>query len=87
MREAASDLQLLLRCPRDSAVEMRDYAIPMLVTMARLLLDDLDWRSGEIVVRSKGRREDRLPLPVEVGEAVVAYFPTPSPGSTIAICS
>ncbi|MFI5895588.1 tyrosine-type recombinase/integrase [Actinoplanes sp. NPDC051513] len=79
----ASDVQLLLdRCPHDSAVEVRDYAILMLVArlglrsieVARLLLDDIDWRGGEIAVRSKGRREDRLPLPVEVGEAIVAYL-------------
>ncbi|MEV7629828.1 tyrosine-type recombinase/integrase [Actinoplanes sp. NPDC089786] len=66
----ASDVQLLLdRCPRDNAVEVRDYAILMLVArlglrsieVARLRLDDVDWRGGEIAVRSKGRREDRLP--------------------------
>jgi site-specific recombinase XerD len=80
---AATDVQLLLdRCPRDNAVGVRDYAILMLVArlglrsieVARLRLDDVDWRCGEIVVRGKGRREDRLPLPVEVGEAVVAYL-------------
>ncbi len=66
---------------------MRDYAILMLVArlglrsieVARLLLDNVDWRSGEIAVRGKGRREDRLPLPVEVGEAVVAYLSGPRP--------
>lgn len=80
---AATDVQLLLdHCPRDGAVGIRDYAILMLVArlglrsieVARLRLDDIDWRCGEIVVRGKGRREDRLPLPVEVGEAVVAYL-------------
>ena len=79
----ASKVQLLLdRCPRDTVVEVRDYAILMLVArlglrsieVARLLVDDIDWRSGEIVVRGKGRREDRLPLPVEAGEAVVSYL-------------
>lgn len=34
----------------------------------------MDWRAGELVVRGKGRRQDRLPLPVEVGEALVAYL-------------
>lgn len=79
----AADVQLLLdRCPRGNVVEVRDYAILMLVArlglrsieVARLLLDDVDWRCGEIVVRGKGRREDRLPLSVEAGEAVVAYL-------------
>ena len=36
--------------------------------------DDVDWRAGELVVRGKGRRQDRLPLPAEVGEALVAYL-------------
>lgn len=35
--------------------------------VARLGLDDLDWRAGELVVRGKGSRLDRLPMPVEVG--------------------
>ncbi len=34
----------------------------------------MDWRAGELVVRGKGRRHDRLPLPAEVGEALVAYL-------------
>jgi len=42
--------------------------------VARLRLDDLDWRAGELVVRGKGARHDRLPLPVEVGEAITAYL-------------
>jgi hypothetical protein len=34
------------------------------------------WRAGvgELIVRGKGRRHDRLPLPVDVGEALVAYL-------------
>ena len=35
--------------------------------VAALRLDDVDWRAGEIVIRGKGRRTDRLPLPVDVG--------------------
>ena len=41
--------------------------------VAALRLDDVDWRAGEIVIRGKGRRTDRLPLPVDVGTAVAAY--------------
>jgi integrase len=39
-----------------------------------LQLADIDWRAGQIVVRGKARRRDRLPLPVEVGEALAAYL-------------
>ena len=51
------------------------------IEVARLLLDDVDWRCGEIAVRGKGRREDRLPLPADVGEALVAYLSVARPGT------
>ena len=79
----AADVQLLLdSCYRSTSLGMRDFAIMMLVArlglrsieVARLELRDVDWRSGELVVRGKGRRQDRLPLPAEVGEALVAYL-------------
>jgi site-specific recombinase XerD len=79
----AADVQRLLdSCDRSSAVGIRDYAIMTLVArlglrsieVARLELRDVDWRAGELVVRGKGRRHDRLPLPVDVGEALVAYL-------------
>ena len=44
------------------------------IEVARLELGDLDWRAGEIVVRGKGHREDRLPLPADVGEAMVEHL-------------
>ena len=67
---------------RNTLVGLRDFAITLLVArlglrsieVARLKLADLDWRGGELVVRGKGRRQDRLPLPTEVGEALAAYF-------------
>jgi integrase/recombinase XerD len=39
-----------------------------------LQLDDIDWRRGELVVGGKGNRHDRLPLPADVGQAIVAYL-------------
>lgn len=44
------------------------------IEVARLGLDDLDWRGGEVVIRGKDHRDERLPLPVDVGEAVVDYL-------------
>ena len=44
------------------------------IEVARLELGDLDWRAGEIVVHGKGHRVDRLPLPADVGEAVVEHL-------------
>lgn len=37
-------------------------------------LDDLDWRTGELLVRGKGGLHDRLPLPPDVGEAIAGYL-------------
>jgi site-specific recombinase XerD len=44
------------------------------IEVARLELDDIDWRRGELTVRGKARRQDRLPLPREVGETLSAYL-------------
>jgi site-specific recombinase XerD len=79
----AADVQLLLdKCDRSSDVGVRDFAIMTLVArlglrsveVARLELRDVDWRAGELVVRGKARRQDRLPLPADVGEALAAYL-------------
>ena len=73
---------LLTACDRSSAVGCRDYALIVLLLrlglrrgeVAGLRLDDIDWRAGELTVRGKGSREDRLPLPADVGEAIAAYL-------------
>jgi integrase/recombinase XerD len=79
----AADVDAVLGgCDRSTASGRRDYAILCLLArlglrrgeVAALRLDDVDWRRGEISVRGKARRVDRLPLPVEVGEALVAYL-------------
>jgi site-specific recombinase XerD len=61
---------------------VRNYA--MLLLMARLglrvpeimtiQLDDIDWRTGELLIRGKGQRHDRLPIPSDVGEAISRYL-------------
>jgi integrase/recombinase XerD len=69
-------------CDRATVAGRRDFAVLMLLgrlglrvgEVAALELDDVDWRSGEIIVRGKGRPRDRLPLAAEVGEAVAAYL-------------
>src|SRR4029077_227596 len=37
-------------------------------------LDDIDWRAGEVIVRGKGQRHDRVPIPPDVGEALTDYI-------------
>jgi len=82
--------RLLSSCDRRTVGGRRDFAILTLLArlglrrceVARLCLDDLDWRAGEIVVRGKGGRVDRLPLPADVGEALGAYLRRGRPAST-----
>lgn len=72
---------LLGACDLDSVVGRRDFAILTLLSrlglraceVAGLSLDEIDWRSGEIVVHGKGRGQ-RLPLPADVGEAIAGYL-------------
>ena len=80
---SSSDADALLRsCERRTAMGRRDYAVILLLLrlglrageVAALRLDDIDWRSGEIVVNGKGSRLDRLPLPADVGRAIAAYL-------------
>jgi site-specific recombinase XerD len=73
---------LLASCDRSSLVGARDYAALMLlarlglraIEVSRLQLSDLDWRAGEIELDGKAHQRGRLPLPADVGEALVAYL-------------
>lgn len=76
-------LRALLAAPdRRTATGRRDYAVMLLLSrlglrageVARLGLDDIDWRSGQIEVRGKGNRTERLPLPADVGAAITGYL-------------
>jgi len=49
--------------------------------VASIRLEDIDWRAGELVVRGKGARRDRLPLPVDVGQAIASYLRRGRPDS------
>ena len=80
---SAVDVEAILTsCDRSCPVGARDFAILTVLArlglrsaeVARLELGDVDWRAGEIVVHGKGRRMDRLPMPCEVGEAIVDYL-------------
>lgn len=78
---AASD-----RCSR---VAKRDRA--MLLLLARLglragevvglRLGDIEWRQGRLRVVGKGRRETRLPLPQDVGDAILSYLENERPAA------
>ncbi len=80
--EAEQVRGLLSSCDLQTPCGVRDFAILKLLVrlgmrrgeVAVLALDDIDWRSGEIMVRGKGARCERLPLPVDVGDAIVNYL-------------
>ena len=69
-------------CDRGTATGRRDFAVLTLLVrlglrageVAGLGLDDIDWRAGLITVRGKGNRHDVLPLPADVGAAIVDYL-------------
>jgi integrase len=74
--------RLLAACDRRTVAGRRDFA--MLTLMARLglragevralALGDIDWPAGELLIRGKGNRLERLPLPEDVGQALSAYL-------------
>jgi integrase/recombinase XerD len=92
-RLRAGEAGLLLgSCDRDTETGRRDFAI--LTVLARLglraceaaamQLGDIDWRTGELTVHGKGGLDDRLPLPADVGEALVDYLVHGRPAGTAA---
>jgi integrase/recombinase XerD len=87
--EAVELKRLLAGCDRRTAIGRRDFAMLVLLCrlglrcaeVAGLALEDIDWRAGELVIYGKGHREDRLPLPVDVGEAIAGYLRRGRPAS------
>jgi site-specific recombinase XerD len=74
--------RLVAGCDRSTPTGKRDYAILLLLArlglrggeVLAMTLEDLDWECGEIVVRGKGQRLERLPLPKDVGAALACYL-------------
>ena len=80
--DAAVISRLLASCDRGTVTGRRDLAILTMLArlglrgaeVAALELADVDWRGGELAIRGKGGRIERLPLPADAGEAVAAYL-------------
>jgi len=76
--------RIIAACDRKSPTPLRDRA--MLLLLARLglrgadvvglRLGDIEWKQGRVRVAGKARRETRLPLPQEVGDAILKYLET-----------
>ena len=79
----SQELSRLLRTPnRRTRSGERDLAILLLLArlglrrkeVASIELDDIDWEKGEIKIRGKGEKHEKLPLPSDIGEALAAYL-------------
>lgn len=74
--------RLLTGFDRRTRSGRRNYAMMLLLArlglrggeVADMTLDDLDWGKGELVVRGKGGKDDRMPIPRDVGAAIAAYL-------------
>lgn len=74
--------RIVASCKTDTAVEIRDKAIILLLArlglragdVFQLRLTDIDWSGGYLLVSGKGRRTDRLPLPQDAGDAILDYL-------------
>lgn len=74
--------RLLQSCDQKTATGQRNYAILLLLSrlglrageIVHMALDDINWESGELIVRGKSRWEEKLPLPDDVGQAIAAYL-------------
>ena len=77
-------------CDRSGPVGRRDFAVITVLArlglrcaeLAGLRLDEVDWQAGTLTVHGKGNRIDRLPLTVDVGQAIVDYLRAGRPQTT-----
>lgn len=83
-----SDVKTLLANISDSPIDIRDYAILMLLSVygmrcsevTHLRLDDIDWKNELIhLQRAKGCKPQTFPLSKTVGEAILRYLTTVRP--------
>lgn len=74
---------LLAAFDRSTPIGRRDYAIVLCLVrlalrageVAQLAIEDIDWRTGTLqIVTGKSRRASRLPLPSQIGRAIIAYL-------------
>ena len=79
---AAAIERLIGVCDPTTPIGRRDHAIVLLLTrlalraddIVQLRLGDIDWEGAWIHICGKGRRQTRLPLTQEVGDAIAAYL-------------
>jgi site-specific recombinase XerD len=73
---------VLRKSNRDDPIVQRDRVILLLLArlglraaeIVEMTLDDIDWEAGELTIRGKGGRRDKLPLPKDVGQSIANYL-------------
>jgi integrase/recombinase XerD len=87
---AAEVERVIESCDTTTPFGLRERAIVMVLAhlglraseVQRLKLDDIDWRGGRVFIRTaKNRCERILPLPQQVGDALVAYVQQARPST------
>ncbi|MEE8304193.1 MAG: site-specific integrase [Candidatus Tectomicrobia bacterium] len=88
----AEDVERVISmCDPSTPLGARDLAIILLMArlglrgsdVARLRFPDINWQDATLVVSGKSRRETRLPLPKEVGDALLHYLEYARPSINI----
>lgn len=73
---------ILESCDRSTSTGKRNYAILLLMSqlglrageIVHMELDDILWETGELIVKGKSSRDEKLPLPHDVGQAIATYL-------------
>ncbi len=79
--------EIIASCHAKTPIEIRDRAIILLLArlglraadVANLRFDDIDWGKGILWLAGKNRRQTRLPLPQDVGDAILDYIANARP--------
>jgi site-specific recombinase XerD len=82
--------RMIAACGQTTPLGLRDRAILLLLVRLGLragdvydmCLDDIDWAAGAVRVCGKSRQAVHLPLPQDVGDAILAYIDSGRPAVT-----
>lgn len=80
--DAADVERVLVSCDLSTTMGLRDRAVLLLLArlglragdIVAMTIGDVDWHHSTVTVRGKSRREARLPLPQNAGDALLAYL-------------
>jgi integrase len=88
--ESADVERVIASCDVSTIKGLRDRAILLLLArlgvragdIIAMTVTDADWKHGTLRMRGKSRREAVLPLPQDVGDALLAYMESGRPRAT-----